>query len=77
MDELEGVTGSATLDPTFSTDALREWAIRVHDGYGHSQTGRKEYLESCARLGTTPYTADFINYGERGNILTVMKIQLT
>jgi hypothetical protein len=74
--ELEGVTGNATLDPTFSTDVLREWAIRVHDRYGHSQTGRKEYLESCARLGTTPYIADFINYGE-SEYSHVIKIQLT
>lgn len=65
VEELEVVTGSVMLDPTFSTDVLREWAIRVHDRCGHSQTGRKEYLESCVRLGTTPYTADFINYGER------------
>jgi hypothetical protein len=65
VEELKGVTGSAMLDPAFSTDVLREWAIRAHDRYGHSQTGRKEYLESCARLGTTPYAADFVHYGER------------
>jgi len=65
VEELKGVTGSALLDPTFSTDVLREWAIRAHNQYGHSQTGRKEYLESCATLGTTLYAADFVNYGER------------
>jgi len=53
------------LDHTFSTDVLREWVIRAHDWYGHLQTGHKDYLESCARLGTTPYTADFVNYDER------------
>lgn len=65
VQELDAVTRSVMLDPTFGTNVLREWAIRVHDRCGHSHTGRKEYLESCARLGMTPYTADFINYGER------------
>jgi hypothetical protein len=62
--ELTGVEANVLEDSTFGTNALREWAVRVHGGYGHSQTGRKEYQESCKRRGVTPYDEDFINYGK-------------
>jgi hypothetical protein len=62
--ELMGVPQDVLKDPTFATNVLREWAIRVSSRYGHSQTGRREYHESCRRLGVTAYTDDFINYGK-------------
>jgi hypothetical protein len=60
--ELAGVKENVLEDLIFGTNTLREWAVRAHAGYGHSQTGRREYLESCSSV--TPYAEDFINYGE-------------
>jgi hypothetical protein len=61
--ELMGEPTHILQEPTFSTNVLREWAIRVYGGYGHSRTGRQRYQKSCRSLGVTPYCEDFINYG--------------
>lgn len=63
--ELRSVKRTVLLDPTFKTNALREWAVRVSAGYGHSQTGRRQYLESCMQRSVVPYEEeDFINYSK-------------
>jgi hypothetical protein len=59
------VESSVLLDATFGTEVLREWAVRVHHRYGHSNTRHQMYKETCAALVVIPYIEeDFINYGE-------------
>jgi len=62
--ELVDIKEDVLRDPTFGTDVLREWAVRVHHEYGHSGTGRKAYQEYCAQYKCDPYQDDFIYFGE-------------
>jgi hypothetical protein len=62
--ELMGTSNAVLRDPAFGTSVLREWAVRVWYRYGHSQTGRRAYEESCARSQLPMYDEHFINYGE-------------
>jgi len=58
------VTDEATLlDRSFQPNASRHWAVRVHHGLGHSNTGRTMYNEHCKVNGLIPYMEDFVNYG--------------
>jgi hypothetical protein len=75
--ELKDVTDDELHDPTFGTNVLREWAVRVKAEHGHSKTGRKEYETSCARDGGTLYEEDFILYGEHkpGHVMNIRNTQ--
>jgi hypothetical protein len=63
--ELTNVPEDVRRDPCFGPKVLQEWAVRVHDEYGHSNTGRKLYLTFCEKRGESPYHADFLNFGKK------------
>ena len=66
--EMMAADAPKLLHSSFETDVLRQWAIRVHYGCGHSFTGRKAYSDFCALNRINLYDDDFINYGEGDNL---------
>jgi hypothetical protein len=68
------VTEMMAADPlkllhcSFGTSVLRQWAIRVYHGFGHSFTGRNAYVEFCTSNRCNLYRDDFINYGESNSV---------
>ena len=62
--EMVGTEGHILQDSTFLPSVLREWAVRVHGGYGHSQTGHREYADSCRKFNMNPYEESIMHYGE-------------
>jgi hypothetical protein len=57
MPEDESVPESSLFGP------LRFWAIRTCHSLGHSETGRRRYIEQCQTNDVTPYQEDPMEYG--------------
>lgn len=62
--ELMGMDRRMLPNVGYRPSTLREWAVRVRRGHGHSQTGRNEYYEYCKKKGVRPYDEDYLSYGE-------------
>jgi hypothetical protein len=71
LKELMAADRAALVQTTFGTAVLRQWAIRVYHGYGHSSTGHGLYMEFCMENGYNPYDEEFINYSKNARLHTI------